>query len=453
MEEILRAHNQSVGTRQPKKKKRLKIIIWVIVLIILSVIGWIAISGAIAVRNITSTNTSDKPSFLQGDGSITPEQIKKEGQSRINVLAIGLAEKGGTDTVQVVSVDPINNTMSMISLPRDLYVKNSTGYFSRLNEVYVRNTKFCATQSENCNPRIDYGAKALKEVVQNVLGIDIHYFAKVDFTGLIKIVDAIDGVTVTTAKALSDSQYPCSYDPTKPCGYYLAAGTHTLSGAEALKYVRCRKGTCDNDFGRSKRQQEVMEQITKKLVSAGVLSNPKKITDIISIAGSHLRTDLGINEMSKLLELVTKSKGGKGTSFVLDNNIEDGLLKTYSNVPYYLAPTLGLNNYSAIHKKVASLLVDPYVLKEQAKITILNASGSVSASTILKKELTNAGYKVVAVTENTETTTKTTVSTNNDKPYTVALLKIRLNADGISATITPESDLTITLGTDYLEND
>ncbi|MBI4948399.1 LCP family protein [Candidatus Berkelbacteria bacterium] len=452
MEEILRAHNQSVGNKNPKRKKRIKIVIWLLVFAVLGVVGWIAATGAIAIRNITSANTSERPSFLQ-DGSIAPDQLKKEGQTRINVLAIGLAEQGGTDTIQVVSIDPINNTMSMISLPRDLYVKSPTGYMSKINAIYLGSSKYCPTETNNCNPRIDYGAKALKSVVETVLGIDVHYFAKVDFMGLVKIVDAVGGVTVTTEKSLSDSQYPCSDNPSKACGYYLSAGTHDLDGSGALKYVRCRKGTCDNDFGRSKRQQEVMGQLTKKLISVGVLSNPKKITDIISIAGSHLRTDLSLSEMSKLLELVTKSSSQDGTNYVLDNNAETGLLKAYTLGTYYLAPKLGLTNYSAIHEKVISIMPEPYIIKEGAKITIVNATGNSDSGISLKKTLTNAGYVVVSNIEAAEIENNTTVSKNNDMPYTVSLLKLRLNATGVSATITPQSDITITLGTDYLKDE
>lgn len=436
-----------------KGRKSWKIVVWTLVLALLGLVGWIGITGFVAVKNITAKNTSDEPSFFQQNGTVSPDSLK-EGDSRINILNIGVDNAAGlTDSIQIASVDPINNKMAMLSIPRDLYVKNPDGVKTKINEVYNRNAKTCVKKTSICDPEIDYGAVALKTVLSDILGIKIHYFAKVDFAGLTKIVDGVGGLDVVVKDYLRDPEYPCDNNPNKPCGYTQPAGTFHMTGAQVLKYARCRKGNCGDDFGRALRQQQIVTLLQKKLLTAGVLTNPKKITDLITIAGTHLRTDAPLSDISQLFKITEKIDSAKITNAVLDDS-ETGLLKSVNLGAYMLIPKAGENDFSQIKIFVLSIFPEPYVIKEAATLELINASGKEANGKALADQLKKAGYTVITTTTATTLSTTSSLTGSPDKPYTLALLKKRFSLTSgqvkkKTKSAAGQADIVLTIGTNY----
>lgn len=437
-----------------KSRKSWKIVAWTLVLAFLALAGWIGITGFVAVKNITAKNTSDEPSFFQTKGSVSPDSIKAEGDSRINILSIGVDNAAGlTDSIQIASIDPINNKLAMLSIPRDLYVKNPDGVKTKINEVYGRNSKNCAKKTSICDPEIDYGAAALKTVLGDILGIKIHYSAKVDFAGLTKIVDGVGGLDVVVKDALRDPEYPCDNNPNKSCGYNQPAGTFHMTGTQVLKYARCRKGNCGDDFGRALRQQQIVMLLQKKLLTLGVLSNPKKITDLITIAGTHLRTDTSLENINQLFKIIQKVENTKITNSVLDDS-ETGVLRPINNGSYVLIPKAGENNFTQIKAFVLSIFPEPYIIKEAATIELINASGKEANGKALADQLKKAGYIVVSTTVASTPVTTSSLTSFADKPFTVALLKKRFTLTSPQVktktkAASGNADIVLTIGANY----
>src|SRR5262249_34386286 len=140
-----------------------------------------------------------------------------------------------------------------------------------------------------------------------------------DFTGLKDIVDAVGGIDVNVTQRLYDPEYPCDDNQYKVCGLDIEPGQQHMNGTVALQYVRCRKGTCGNDFGRAARQQEVIRLVREKATAPSTILEPWKLVKVVNAVRDHVQTDMGT------LALVQFALGWQGAS---KNNPQSLVLST-----------------------------------------------------------------------------------------------------------------------------
>lgn len=453
---LRRTPSSPVGftTTQPVsgRRKAWRTFLVIALVLLLALAGWVGVTGALALKNITTKNTGAGASFFHFTGDIPADQLKTEGDGRINVLVLGVDKSLAlADSIEVVSLDPVNHTLAMVSVPRDLYVSVPGNGRSKINAVYGYGMTKCQ-KTNSCDPAVDGGGELMKDTVSQILNVPIQYFIRLDFDGFTKIVDAIGGIQVNVDKPISDPLYP----DTQERGYspfYISAGLHTLDGKTALKYARSRETT--SDFDRSRRQQQVISAVKDKALSANVLTNPKKLTDIISTLGSHLRTDLQPSEMVQLAGLIKDVPSGQLTSEVLDTS-PDGPLQatTDPSAGYIIYPKLGIGNYADLQDIVDSFLQEPYLIKEKAGILVQYATDNSTTGKAVVKHLKALGYKVIDQQTVTSAGVKSTISIINDKPYTEALLQKRFSASTSKAksggVTTPGVDLVLTIGSTYI---
>jgi LCP family protein required for cell wall assembly len=197
---------------------------------------------------------------LQSTGG--PPPVPWDGNSRINVLVMGMDSREEnnddiprTDTMILFSLDPESRTAGMLSIPRDLWVeipgfdhnKINTAY--RLGEVY--NTA-------------ERGPGLALSTVEELLGMEINYYAMVDFAAFEDFIDELGGVTIQVPKKIV-------IDPLgKHNTTILKKGEHVLPGELALAYARSRN-TSGSDFDRAERQQQVIMAIRERILSAELL--------------------------------------------------------------------------------------------------------------------------------------------------------------------------------------
>lgn len=432
------------------RNKKLRVFLWTLFILVLGVVGWIGATGIIALNNISAKNTDDKPSFFKFGGNTTPDQLANEGDGRINILALGVDNAAGlSDTIQIISIDPINSSLSMLSVPRDLYVTAPKLGKTKINGVYNQSQKKCAKKTSTCDPEIDYGAEALKDVLENTLGVDVHYFARINFEGLKKLVDAVGGVQVYVDKPLSDPKFPnktnTGYEP-----LYIPAGMQRMNGDTALKYARSRQTT--SDFDRSRRQQQVMLAIKDKLGVIDIISNPKKLTTMISIVGSNLRTDMTVEEITKLYSLIKTVDSKKITTKVLDASVDSPLKSSINGGgAYIIIPKKGADDFSEVKEFVQTVFPEPYIIKEAAKVYVINATGKVTNTKKIVDSLTRLGYTVVGSTASPNVQVKSALSESKNDPYTMSLLKKRFAITSTSKAPATEiqADIVITVGSSY----
>ncbi len=232
------------------------------------------------------------------DYQVAPEVTPETAQSRVNILLTGVdsAETRTTaltDTMIVLSVNPADKSVVMVSLPRDIsnFPLYDGGTFKgKLNSfmTWVRN---------HPNQFQDKPFPALMKEIGFLVGVPIHYFAAIDLEGFRKMVDAVGGVTVDNPKAINDPRYAW-LDGTH--GFTLPAGKVKLNGKKALAYARSRQGAGDSDFTRAARQQQLLVALRNKLASPTMITT---LPDIIRAAGDTVRTNLPTDRLDEFITL------------------------------------------------------------------------------------------------------------------------------------------------------
>lgn len=318
-------------SKPPKKKRRwLKIGLGIIVLAIIALVAYFFTHA---------TKISSNP-FSFG-------KLKGEAEGRINILLIGIGDPGHAgetlaDTNMVVSINTRTNQVAMISLPRDTRVKIPGFGYNKINQAHA----------DGFSSRGDQGGIDLtKQTVENTLDLPVHYYVRANFTGLKQVVDAVGGVDINVKEALYDPEYPCDKNQYRSCGFKLKAGQQHMDGATALKYARCRKGSCGDDFGRALRQQEVLQAVRSKALSVSTLTNPGKINALMTAASDNIKTDLSINNITRLIDMSKKIDQSKTMNIVFSTE-PNGFLKQSGNSSDLL-PVDG--TYAAIQEFVKNI--------------------------------------------------------------------------------------------------
>ncbi|MFB6469536.1 LytR family transcriptional regulator [Cytobacillus sp. Hz8] len=198
------------------------------------------------------------------------EQVSLSNAKPFSVLIMGVDErkgdKGRSDTLIVMAVNPKNQSVKMVSIPRDtrtLIVGKGTQ--DKINHSYAFG-----------------GPEMTVNTVENFLDTPVDYYIKINMEGFRDIVNAVGGVTVDNGFAFSQDQYS------------FAKGKLNLNGAEALAYARMRHQDPKGDIGREQRQRQVIEGVLEKGAN---LSSISKIDDILEVFGNNVKTDLTFDEM------------------------------------------------------------------------------------------------------------------------------------------------------------
>ena len=239
-----------------------------------------------------------------------------DGKERLNVLLVGIDQRGSstsfnTDTLIVASVDPVNGTVTMFSIPRDtvdfpvpasaqrLY---GTTYGNKINSYY-------ASASRHPDVFPDGPMPALREMLGNFYGMTIDYSLMVNFTGFQEIVDALDGVRVTARNPVTDDSYPIGGG--KYARIHVLAGVHAMDGAEALIFARSRHGS--SDFDRAARQQQVISAIRAQSDMAAITRN---LPSLAAALKDSLKSDFPQQDLPLLLDLIAQIDAGSIRSIV-----------------------------------------------------------------------------------------------------------------------------------------
>jgi LCP family protein required for cell wall assembly len=190
-----------------------------------------------------------------------------------------------TQSMILVRVIPSTKQVIMLSIPRDLWVPLSTGGSYKIDGAYSYG-----------------GAGAAIATVQENFGVHVNYYIWVGLLGLIRVIDAIGGIDIVTSNPVLDDYYPLDINTNSPYGYSRIAvlgGPQHLDGVHALQYVRSRHNDIQSDFGRSRRQQQVLLAIRQK---AKQLS-PEDIPTLANAIGGEVKTNISIGQVGSMLPL------------------------------------------------------------------------------------------------------------------------------------------------------
>lgn len=395
--------------RQRITLKRFVIALFILIMLIG---GWVGLKVVYNTQKIFGGNIFDALSSTKLDG---------EDKGRVNILLAGnSADDPGhsgaalTDSIMIVSIDTKNNKAFLVSLPRDLWVDVGDEGYQKINGAYVvgEETGF----SEEGYP--EGGMGQLAQVANEVTGLDINYYALVDYQALKQSVDAVGGVDIVVKSEDPRGLYDPNIDWSNGGPLVkLSNGKHHLNGQEALNFARARGdsyysyGFAGSDFTRTEHQRQLIIALKSKAVSAGTLSNPAKISSLADAMGDNVETDFQLDEVRRLYDIMKKIESKNITSLSLNEANGESLLMSYNGRGQSaLAPAAGVGDYSAIQAYIKQQTSSNPVVREGAKIVVLNGTNVDGLAAKVKTKLTARDYLVSKVGDaGIATQTKTSV--------------------------------------------
>lgn len=390
---------------------------------------WMGVGFALAVvasvfayrwgRDFTANQVSSVIDILQpaavatATGPITDSSVIRlalpkawDGKQRINLLVMGIDQRIGdgerayrTDTVMVLTLDPVTLSGAILSIPRDLWVP-IPGYGS--DRVNTANYKGDIDDYPGGGPAL------AKKTVEGVLGIPIDYYARMNFTAFEDFIDRIGGITIDVTEDIVDKKYPTSSYGTEI--FTVTKGVRAMDGATALKYARTR-ATFGGDFDRARRQQQVIFAVREKITS-----DPRTLPTLLAGSDdlwvnlkSSFKTDMPLDLIQRLAVLAKDVDRKNIRTAVIDQNYTENVttpegyqvevpvqseIRKLRNALF----TTGANSAAEILKTGGTPApVSTDWKSENARIVVLNGTDQVGFASRVRQMLEGKGFTVVEV--------------------------------------------------------
>ncbi len=255
----------------------------------------------------------DPSDFASADPSISaePSASPSSGPPRITILLLGIDSGVGrstalTDTMIVASLDPVTDTVSMVSIPRDMVdvpLPDGRRFSQKINSLDA----FARLHPKQFPGSNGTGHDVLMAALGTLLHIKIDYYAAVNLQGFADVVNRLGGVTVNVAHGFCDPTYDMYGFPN---GFSITAGRHHLNGYQALAYARVRKASGESDFTRAARQQELLNGLRDQIVKGGFVNDP---IGLLRAVGQTLSTNVPRSILPNLAD--TMAKVGRNQTF------------------------------------------------------------------------------------------------------------------------------------------
>ncbi|HEX5796930.1 MAG TPA: LCP family protein [Candidatus Saccharimonadales bacterium] len=443
--------------KKARRKKKLKIA-GIVFLILLAIFAFLVAKGYINLRKVFGGGGS----AAALEQNVDPSKLNVEGDGRVNILLLGrggLGHDGAdlTDTIILVSIDPIAREAGMVSVPRDLYVSVPDIGSMKINSVFYtgKTRALNATTKRDDDTKREAetaGMNLVDRTIEEILGIPVHYHAMVDFSGFKQAIDTVGGIDVNVPKRVRETMWIDRRN------YVLDVrpGMQHMGGFEALAYARSRHTAQRGDFDRAERQRLIILALKDKILSLGTFSNPAKLSTLIDQFGNHVQSNFSTGDVNKLYSLAQRIESSKVKSIGLADPPNDFVKTAYIGGLSVVIPSAGLDNYSEIHYYIRNTLKDSFLKMENAGVMVLNGTDRSGLAKDKAQLLKSYGYRVVkAGNAPTRNYAKTVIIDlkHGDKKYTRHYLEKRFkvlstNNLGDASINTAGADFVIILGND-----
>lgn len=264
-----------MDSRDRRKKRKTKRIIRILLTVFTFLLVGIGVFAYNVYSNMASAIDKMHNPISREVSEKREEQAEFVEKDPISILLLGVDEREGdggrTDTMIVMTINPITKSTKIVSIPRDTRADlidpedPDENTIDKMNHAYAFG-----------------GIEMSITSIENFLNIPIDYYAEVNMQGFKDIVDAVGGIEV-------NNEYEFELD-----GVYLSEGYHKLTGEEALQYARMRKEDPRGDFGRQERQREVISKVIAKGKSLKALTN---YDDILEALQGNIKTNLTLKQI------------------------------------------------------------------------------------------------------------------------------------------------------------
>ena len=459
-----------------RNRKRRRIIKICVMVFLLTIVGSIALLGWRSMETLCRIFQCDPNNpfgIIRNIVSPKNASLEMDENGRTNVLFLGTDDYYLTDSIMILSLDQVANHAFMISLPRDLWVEYgqacASGHRGRINVVH------------NCfggsSGNLDQDRRALersKEFYGNLLGLDIQYAVKMNYSVFRDTIDAVGGnITVEInsrdPRGILDATFDsmCGRTATErrercPSGHFLhlSNGTHTISGDMALALAKAR-GTYGPTYGfemgnfdREKNQQLVARAILDRATNVGTLANPMTIFSLMGSFGNNFRTTFSDSDIRTLINIAQSIDMDEieSLSLIDEELLTTGMIEGQSVV----IPAAGTFNYAEIRRFLARRLSNNPLLQENATISVYNGSSvngaaarttdrlvqeNLNATAIGNVNNISGAYRIYDLTNGRKSVTSNRLS----EIFNVTIE--RINRNNLPVGITTNADFVIIVGT------
>ena len=441
-----------------------------IVLVGLSLVG--AFFGYRLTRNIVSTNetfslpgdpviveatpdgatdATPAPTAVLGAALPTPEPW--DGVSRVNILVMGLDYRDWasgdiphSDTMILLTLDPLHQTAAIVSIPRDLWVSVPGFDYEKINTAYYLGELYNLPGG---------GAALAAQTVEEFLGIHVDYYAQIDFQAFIDFIDDIQGVKLNIQEPIVVDRLGQWNTVT------LEPGWITLPGDYALAYARTRK-TEGGDFDRAARQQELIMAVRDRILEFDMLPNlVANAPQIYDDLASGINTNMSLNQVIKLAWSAMDIDRDNITQVIISNEyVTLGKSPTGLDILVPIPDKIRLLRDEVFSTGGAVGPVTPGTLTEQvtqeaARVSVRNGSYLTGLAATTAEWMRTQGVNVVEEA-NADYTVYSSITVYNATPYVVKWLSqtVDVNSSMITYAYDPNAavDVVVVLGDNWANN-
>lgn len=381
----------------------------------------------------------------------TPEPW--DGVSRVNVLVMGLdyrdweaGDTPRTDTMMLLTLDPLNNTAALVSIPRDLWVAIPGFEYGKINTAYYLGELW----------NVPGGGPALaSQTVEEFLGVPVDYYAQIDFQAFVDFIDHIEGVKLYFEEPMvldrRGKWNTVTIDP----------GWITLPGEYALAFIRTRY-TEGGDFDRAARQQELIMAVRDRILEFDML--PKLVANAPSIyedMSAGINTNMSLNQIIQLAWSVLDIERDNISQVIISNEyVTLGKSPDDLDILVPIPDKIRLLRDEVFSTGGALGPVSPgeitdLVAQEGARVSIRNGSYMQGLAESTAEWMRGQGVNVVEVT-NAEYSVYSSLTIFNSTPYALRWLSdlLEVNSAGITSSYDPNAgvDIVVVLGDNWANN-
>lgn len=399
--------------------------------------------------------TSGQPDAPQPTPDLSGDSPSWNGVDRINILMMGLDYRDWltgegpprTDSMMLVTIDPITKSAGMLSIPRDLWVEVPGFEHNRINTAYFLGETY----------RLPGGGPGLAmQTVENLIGVPVQYYAVIEFSAFERFIDEIGGIEILVPERMKIS--PLGRD-----SYWLDAKSYRLDGPEALAYARARK-TEGGDFDRAERQQQVLMAVRDQILELDMVPvllgrAPALYQDLRQGVQTNLTLDqlvsLGLLAAQVDLQDISRGVIAPPEMVLLDTHPDGAMvLKPVPDKIRALRDQI-FTGTGAIAPSVPPETSTDAVEVEHARLAVLNGAGLEGLATDTAEYLQGQGLNVVEISnaDRIDYDKSRVIVYSQNYPYTIRYLAelLGLTEGQILQAVFPENDLdlTVILGADW----
>lgn len=357
-------------------------------------------------------------------------KLDGEDQGQVNILLLGIGGPGHdgpylSDTIIVAQLRPGDKKATLTSIPRDYLVNTKEIGQRKINAVF--------SESYTKSKDFDKAGASIREVVEGISGLEIPYFAVLDFNGFKKTIDLLGGVDVQIDRTFTDYTFPNSTEGYLPAVTF-KEGPETMDGERALIFARSRHaaGEEGTDFARSLRQQKIITAAKQKVTSLNLIADAGKVNELFTIIGEHFHTNMSPGQLIRGYNLSKDFGEGQIVSMSLDPSGSIICPETLEESGAYVLTVCPGKTKIDVQNYFKNSFSTGQLTAEKATVWLADSSTTGKLYKKAEAELTSAGLTVYKVIYGGKPLPQTVVYSVNNKPSTSEYIIRALDASPVT---------------------